>query len=83
MSKHHTEIEIENIIEVNSKKLNSMFSRLTLLFLNKVKDAKSLDDLKALRRAYKVCVEMKCLDQEVINSIHKQIIELEEKWMKN
>ena len=82
MSKHHTEIEIENIMEVNSKELDSMFSRLTLLFLNKVKDAKSLDDLKALRRAYKVWVEMKCLDQEVINSIHKQIIELEEKWMK-
>ena len=80
--KHYAELEIENIMEVNGKKLDSMFSRLTLLFLNKVKDAKSLDDLKALRRAYKVCVEMKCLDQEVINSIHKQIIELEEKWMK-
>ena len=82
MSKHHTEIEIENIMEVNSKELDSMFSRLTLLFLNKVKDAKSLDDLKALRRAYKVCAEMKCLDHEVIDSINKQIIELEEKWMK-
>ena len=82
MSKHHTEIEIENIMEVNTKELDSMFSRLTLLFLNKVKDAKSLDDLKALRRAYKVCAEMKCLDQKVINSIHKQIVELEEKWMK-
>ena len=69
-------------MEVNSKELDSMFSRLTLLFLNKVKDAKSLDDLKALRRAYKVCAEMKCLDREVINSIYKQIIELEEKWMK-
>lgn len=82
MSKHHTEIEIERIMEINSKQLDSMFSRLTLLFLNKVKDAKSLDDLSALRRAYKVCVEMKCLDQEVINSIHQQIIKLEEKWMK-
>ena len=80
--KHYAELEIENIMEVNTKKLDSMFSRLTLLFLNKVKDAKSLDDLKALRRAYKVCAEMKCLDQEVINSIHKQIIEMEEKWMK-
>ena len=80
--KHYAELEIENIMEVNTKKLDSMFSRLTLLFLNKVKDAKSLDDLKALRRAYKVCAEMKCLDQEVINSIHKQIIELEEKWIK-
>ena len=69
-------------MEVNTKKLDSMFSRLTLLFLNKVKDAKSLDDLKALRRAYKVCAEMKCLDHEVIDSINKQIIELEEKWMK-
>jgi hypothetical protein len=38
--------------------------------------------LKALRRAYKVCAEMKCLDHEVIDSINKQIIELEEKWMK-
>ena len=80
--KHYAELEIENIMEVNTKKLDSMFSRLTLLFLNKVKDAKSLDDLKALRRAYKVCAEMKCLDQEVIDSINKQIIELEEKWMK-
>ena len=80
--KHYAELEIENIIEVNTKKLDSMFSRLTLLFLNKVKDAKSLDDLKALRRAYKVCAEMKCLDHEVIDSINKQIIELEEKWMK-
>ena len=80
--KHYAEIEIENIMEVNTKKLDSMFSRLTLLFLNKVKDAKSLDDLKALRRAYKVCAEMKCLDHEVIDSINKQIIELEEKWMK-
>ena len=34
MSKHHTEIEIERIMEVNSKQLDSMFSRLTLLFLN-------------------------------------------------
>jgi len=82
MSKHHTEIEIERIMEINSKQLDSMFSRLTLLFLNKVKDAKSLDDLNALRRAYKICVEMKCLDQEVINSIHQQINKLEEKWMK-
>ena len=80
--KHYAELEIENIMEVNTKKLDSMFSRLTLLFLNKVKDAKSLDDLKALRRAYKVCAEMKCLDHEVIESINKQIIELEEKWMK-
>ena len=80
--KHYAELEIENIMEVNTKKLDSMFSRLTLLFLNKVKDAKSLDDLKALRRAYKVCAEMKCLDREVIDSINKQIIELEEKWMK-
>mgnify|MGYP003128165506 FL=1 len=80
--KHYAELEIENIMEVNTKKLDSMFSRLTLLFLNKVKDAKSLDDLKALRRAYKVCAEMKCLDHEVIDSINKQIIELEEKWMK-
>ncbi len=80
--KHYAELEIENIMEVNTKKLDSMFSRLTLLFLNKVKDAKSLDDLKALRRAYKVCAEMKCLDQEVIDSINKQIKELEEKWMK-
>ena len=80
--KHYAELEIENIMEVNTKKLDSMFSRLTLLFLNKVKDAKSLDDLKALRRAYKVCAEMKCLDQEVIDSINKQIEELEEKWMK-
>ena len=82
MSKHYAEIEIENIIEVNSKDLESKFSRLTLLFLNKVKDGKSLDDLKALRRAYKVCTEMKCLDQEVITSINNQIIRLEEKWMK-
>ena len=82
MSKHYAEIEIENIINVNSKDLESKFSRLTLLFLNKVKDGKSLDDLKALRRAYKVCAEMKCLDHEVIDSINKQIIELEEKWMK-
>lgn len=82
MSKHYAEIEIENIIKVNSKDLESKFSRLTLLFLNKVKDGKSLDDLKALRRAYKVCAEMKCLDHEVIDSINKQIIELEEKWMK-
>ena len=51
-------------------------------FENKVKDGKSLDDLKALRRAYKVCAEMKCLDQEVITSINNQIIKLEEKWMK-
>ena len=80
--KHYAELEIENIMEVNTKKLDSMFSRLTLLFLNKVKDAKSLDDLKALRRAYKVCTEMKCLDHEVIESINKQLIELEEKWMK-
>ena len=80
--KHYAEIVIENIMVVNTKKLDSMFSRLTLLFLNKVKDAKSLDDLKALRRAYKVCAEMKCLDHEVIDSINKQIIELEEKWMK-
>ena len=80
--KHYAELEIENIMEVNTKKLDSMFSRLTLLFLNKVKDAKSLDDLKALRRAFKVCAEMKCLDHEVIDSINKQIIELEEKWMK-
>ena len=80
--KHYAELEIENIMEVNTKKLDSMFSRLTLLFLNKVKDAKSLDDLKALRRAYKVCAEMKCLDHEVIDSINKQIEELEEKWMK-
>ena len=80
--KHYAEIEIENIMEVNTKKLDSMFSRLTLLFLNKVKDAKSLDDLKALRRAYRVCAEMKCLDQEVTDSINKQIEELEEKWMK-
>ena len=80
--KHYAELEIENIMEVNTKKLDSMFSRLTLLFLNKVKDAKSLDDLKALRRAYKVCAEMKCLDHEVIDSINKQIIKLEEKWMK-
>jgi len=80
--KHYAELEIENIMEVNTKKLDSMFSRLTLLFLNKVKDAKSLDDLKALRRAYKVCAEMKCLDHEVIESINKQLIELEEKWMK-
>ena len=80
--KHYAELEIENIMEVNTKKLDSMFSRLTLLFLNKVKDAKSLDDLKALRRAYKVCAEMKCLDHEVIDSINKQLIELEEKWMK-
>ena len=80
--KHYAELEIENIMEVNTKKLDSMFSRLTLLFLNKVKDAKSLDDLKALRRAYKVCAEMKYLDQEVIDSINKQIEELEEKWMK-
>ena len=80
--KHYAELEIENIMEVNTKKVDSMFSRLTLLFLNKVKDAKSLDDLKALRRAYKVCAEMKCLDHEVIDSINKQIIELEEKWMK-
>ena len=80
--KHYAELEIENIMEVNTKKLDSMFSRLTLLFLNKVKDAKSLDDLKALRRAYKVCAEMKCLDQEVIDSINKQKEELEEKWMK-
>ena len=82
MSKHHTEIEIENIMEVNGKELNSMFSRLTFLFLSKIKDGKSLDDLKALRRAYKVCAEMNCLDQEIINVIHKKIIELEEKWMK-
>ena len=80
--KHYAELEIENIMEVNTKKLDSMFSRLTLLFLNKVKDAKSLDDLKALRRAYKVCAEMKCLDHEVIDSINKQLIKLEEKWMK-
>ena len=80
--KHYAELEIENIMEVNTKKLDSMFSRLTLLFLNKVKNAKSLDDLKALRRAYKVCAEMKCLDHEVIESINKQLIELEEKWMK-
>ena len=82
MSKHYAEIEIENIIKVNSKDLESKFSRLTLLFFNKVKDGKSLDDLKALRRAYKVCAEMKCLDQEVITSINNQIIKLEEKWMK-
>ena len=82
MSKHYAEIEIENIIKVNSKDLESKFSRLTLLFLNKVKDGKSLDDLKALRRAYKVCAEMKCLDQEVITSMFNQIIKLEEKWMK-
>ena len=80
--KHYAELEIENIMEVNTKKLDSMFSRLTLLFLNKVKDAKSLDDLKALHRAYKLCAEMKCLDHEVIDSINKQIEELEEKWMK-
>ena len=80
--KHYAELEIENIMEVNSKKLDSMFSKLTLLFLNKVKDTKSLDDLKALRRAYKVCTEMKCLDHEVIDSINKQLIKLEEKWMK-
>ena len=79
--KHYAELEIENIMEVNTKKLDSMFSRLTLLFLNKVKDAKSLDDLKALRRAYKICAEMKCLDQEVINSIYKQIKQLEDKWI--
>ena len=79
--KHYAELEIENIMEVNTKKLDSMFSRLTLLFLNKVKDAKSLDDLKALRRAYKVWVEMKCLDQEVIDSINKQIKQLEDKWI--
>ena len=79
---HYAEKELESIIKTTEQELESKFSRLTLLFLNKVKDAKSLDDLKALRRAYKVCVEMKCLDQEVINSIHKQIIELEEKWMK-
>ena len=79
--KHYAEIEIENIMEGNPKKLDSMFSRLTLLFLNKVKDAKSLDDLKALRRAYKVCAEMKCLDHEVIDSINKQIKQLEDKWI--
>ena len=79
---HYAEKELESIIKTTEQELESKFSRLTLLFLNKVKDAKSLDDLKTLRRAYKVCAEMKCLDHEVIDSINKQIIELEEKWMK-
>ena len=79
---HYAEKELENIIKTTEQELESKFSRLTLLFLNKVKDAKSLDDLKALRRAFKVCSEMKCLDHEVIDSINKQIIELEKKWMK-
>lgn len=79
---HYAEKELESIIKTTEQELESKFSRLTLLFLNKVKDAKSLDDLKALRRAYKVCAEMNCLDQEIINVIHKKIIELEEKWMK-
>ena len=79
---YYAEKELENITKTTEQELESKFSKLTLLFLNKVKDARSLDDLKALRRAYKVCAEMKCLDQEVINSIHKQIIEMEEKWMK-
>ena len=79
---HYAEKELESIIKTTEQELESKFSRLTLLFLNKVKDAKSLDDLKALRSAYKVCAEMKCLDHEVIDSINKQIIELEEKWMK-
>ena len=78
---HYAEKELESIIKTTEQELESKFSRLTLLFLNKVKDAKSLDDLKALRRAYKVCAEMKCLDQEVINSIHKQIKQLEDKWI--
>ena len=77
---HYAEKELESIIKTTEQELESKFSRLTLLFLNKVKDAKSLDDLKALRRAYKVCAEMKCLDQKVINSIQKQLIELEEKY---
>ena len=79
---HYAEKELESIIKTTEQELESKFSRLTLLFLNKVKDARSLDDLKVLRRAYKVCAEMKCLDHEVIDSINKQIIELEEKWMK-
>ena len=79
---HYAEEELESIIKTTEQELESKFSKLTLLFLNKVKDAKSLDDLKTLRRAYKVCAEMKCLDHEVIDSINKQIIELEEKWMK-
>ena len=79
---HYAEKELESIIKTTEKEIESKFSRVTLLFLNKVKDAKSLDDLKALRRAYKVCAEMKCLDQEVIDSINKQIIKLDEKWMK-
>ena len=76
---HYAEKELESIIKTTEKEIESKFSRLTLLFLNKVKDAKSLDDLKALRRAYKVCAEMKCLDQKVINTIQKQLIEFEEK----
>ena len=78
---HYAEKELESIIKTTEKEIESKFSRLTLLFLNKVKDAKSLDDLKALRRAYKVCAEMKCLDHEVIDSINKQIKQLEDKWI--
>ena len=79
---YYAEKELENITKTTEQELESKFSKLTLLFLNKVKDARILDYLKALRRAYKVCAEMKCLDHEVIDSINKQIIELEEKWMK-
>ncbi len=78
---HYAEKELESIIKTTEKEIESKFSRLTLLFLNKVKDAKSLDDLKALRRAYKICVEMKCLDHEVIDSINKQIKQMEDKWI--
>ena len=79
---YYAEKELENITKTTEQELESKFSKLTLLFLNKVKDARSLDDLKALRRAYKVCAEMKCLDHEVNDSINKQTLELEEKWMK-
>ena len=46
MSKHYAEIEIENIIEVNSKDLESKFSRLTLLVNSRISNKGRLMKIK-------------------------------------
>ena len=69
--------EVAHSVTKAKEDLDNSFSRLNTVMKNKILNT---TDIQELKRAYNVCLEMKCLDQEVFNSIKDQIKKLEKKY---
>jgi len=69
--------EVAHCVTKAKEELDKSFSRLDKAIYSKIQNT---SDIQELKRAYNICLEMKCLDQEVFNAINNQIKTLQKKY---